>query len=321
MNWAIVLAAGEGSRLKRMTRDRNGTAVPKQFCSLTGGESLLEQTVARAATMVPYECVVSIVAAQHRSWWDPLLRLREENVVVQPKNRGTAIGILLPALEILRRDPDAKVVVLPSDHYVRSEEPIAAAVCGAFSRLRDAPRDTILLGITPSRADPELGYITHRPSAGGVHAVESIVEKPKAGVARRLIETGALWSTFITVARAESLVALVEQTVPGAPGMMREALGARDRDAALASLYRSLPTVDFSGDVLEGSIDQLKVIPVPNCGWSDLGTPSRVLACLEKLHDEAARPPQPAARVWVNLAEARTRLPATASGRRGDAVA
>ena len=95
--WALVLAAGDGSRLRALTTKPCGTAVPKQFCSLHGGRSLVEDAVGRATGLVPSERICAIVAEQHRQWWSEmhfLDRLPTGNVIVQPRNRGTAIGIL-----------------------------------------------------------------------------------------------------------------------------------------------------------------------------------------------------------------------------------
>ena len=77
------------------------------------------------------------------------------NVIVQPQNRGTAIGLLLPLLHIARRDPHARVVILPSDHYVRDEAVLARALRRAVTRLANDAENLWLLGIAPEEADPE----------------------------------------------------------------------------------------------------------------------------------------------------------------------
>jgi mannose-1-phosphate guanylyltransferase len=110
--WALVLAAGEGTRRHELTTTPSGIAVPKQFCSLAGGSSLLHEALSRAARMAAIERTCVVVASQHERWWQPPLRLLpRSNIVCQPRNRGTAIGILLPLLSIMQRDPEATLAV------------------------------------------------------------------------------------------------------------------------------------------------------------------------------------------------------------------
>src|SRR6202046_5086104 len=143
--WALVLAAGEGSRLHSLTRDERGVAVPKQFCSLQGGPCLLQDDLQRAASVAPLPQICSVVAKQHRRWWAPILSyLPEENVISQPQNKGTAFGILLPLLRIAERDPDAVVVMLPADHFLSDEDVMIQSLREAALHA-SADRDSIYL--------------------------------------------------------------------------------------------------------------------------------------------------------------------------------
>jgi mannose-1-phosphate guanylyltransferase len=286
--WALVLAAGEGSRLRALTTHR-GVAVPKQFCSLVGGPSLLEEALLRAEAIVPRQRVCAIVAEQHRAWWEPTLRfLPRNNVIVQPQNRGTAVGLLLPLLHIARRDPQARVVILPSDHYVRDEAVLARVLRQAAGRLTRDTQNLWLLGITPEEADPELGYIVpgSRDEAGALR-VAQFVEKPPVTLARLMIERGGLWNAFILAGAVQAILRLFYQHHPQLLNEMRAAVqldaSSPDEAVAAADLYPRLPELDFSRHVLEGSETTLRVLPVPACGWSDLGTPRRVSEALRRL--------------------------------------
>ena len=102
--WAIILAAGDGSRVSALTTDAVGSVVPKQFCSFGGEKTMLRWALDRARSIVPAEHVVTVVAEQHaRFWAGELAGVSPENVVVQPHNRGTAAGLLLPLLHVVRR--------------------------------------------------------------------------------------------------------------------------------------------------------------------------------------------------------------------------
>ena len=220
--WALVLAAGEGSRLRALTTT-NGVAVPKQFCSLQGGPSLLQEALHRAEAVAPRSRICTIVAEQHRRWWQgPLWSLPSQNIIVQPENRGTAAGLLLPLLHIEARDLEARVVVLPSDHYVRDEATLARALRNATTKIRTGRDELYLLGIGPDEADPELGYIlpSTNDGANGLR-VAQFIEKPPTTLARSLIERGGLWNAFILVASVRAFVRLFEQRFPDIVAEMR----------------------------------------------------------------------------------------------------
>jgi mannose-1-phosphate guanylyltransferase len=278
--WTVVLAAGEGSRLRSLTTSSSGTPVPKQFCSLFEGPSLLHDALWRARAVSDPEHICVVVAAQHRRWWDEALSsLPAGNVIVQPKNRGTGNGILLPLLTIAARDPAARLVLLPSDHHVRQEAVLAMAMRAAVAQLDRRPDIALLLGIEPEEADPELGYLLPGTADdSGLLRVARFIEKPSAQQARELIRAGGLWNAFIVISSAQALIALFKRSVPSILEPMRAAIAhdSAGAAAALAALYERLPVVDFSRDVLCGRESMLRVLPVPRCGWSDLGTPKRV---------------------------------------------
>jgi mannose-1-phosphate guanylyltransferase len=288
--WALVLAAGEGRRLRRFTTTRSGLAIPKQFCSLDRGPSLVQEALQRAATVVAPERICAIVAAQHRRWWrEQLGGVPHENIVVQPQNRGTANGILLPLLLILERDPQARLLILPSDHHVRDEERLARALRHAAVPSEAAWSEILLLGLEPQGPDTELGYIVPRHKTAQVrHEVERFVEKPDAARAQALLDEGALWNSFIIAADGRALLKLFERRCPDIVAAMRDAAVPSERTAdpeeALAELYETLPELDFSRSILQGQEQYLRVLRVPACGWSDLGTPQRLAEALHALN-------------------------------------
>jgi mannose-1-phosphate guanylyltransferase len=293
--WGLILAAGQGTRLRSLTTTSEGFAVPKQFCSLRGGASLLEETLSRGETVATRGHIVTVVAAEHRRWGEaPLRTLPRENVVVQPQNKGTAIGLLLPLLHILRRDPNATVAVLPSDHLVCDESVLAHTLRQATQLARVNHRCLHLLGAEPVRVDAELGYIVPE-KAGAVTAstVLRFVEKPAAAVAQELARTGALLNMFIMVATARAFLALYAHGHAHLVAQLTEAVY-QDRHSPLDSLsaerlYPTLETLDFSQDILQGQESMLRVLKVPDCGWSDLGTPERVVEALARYEARGSR--------------------------------
>lgn len=320
--WAIVLAAGEGTRLSTLTTDSNGRSIPKQFCSLDGGHSLLDEAMQRARRVVPREQLCVIVAEQHRRYWQRALwALPAGNVIVQPQNRGTANGILLATLKILERDPLARIVFLPADHYVRDERALAGSLREAATSLTRNPDGLALVGIEPEEADPELGYIV--PGArlrDGTRAVARFVEKPQLPLARQLFNSGALWNSFIFAANGPALLGMIRSRLPEIVEQMATAVACESRlgirSSALDDLYEDLPSVDFSRAIVQGAENVLRVISAPACGWSDLGTPVRVAETLRRLDRERLERARPKQRIatyinapaFINLAAQHARL-------------
>lgn len=279
--WVLVLAAGEGARLSRLTTDTRGQIIPKQYCSLRGGDSFLEATLARAERIVPRARIVVVVAAEHAVWWRSQLgHLPPANVVVQPRNCGTAPGLLLPLLTILERDPEASVLVLPSDHHVADEAGFATWLSSALAGVVRGAADIVLVGVAAETPTSDYGWIVPAGTAA-MSPVAAFVEKPPPAQAARLMAAGAVWSTFIFAARGHALTALVETCRPGLVASLRMAsvLGGE----SLSRLYDILPRTDLSRDVLERAPDRLHVLTAPACGWTDLGTPERVARCLAGL--------------------------------------
>ena len=287
--WAIILAGGDGTRLRSLTTDETGVSVPKQFCSLRGDRSLLHEALARARAVAAPEHICVVVTEQHRRWWRPALAgMVSANIIVQPDNRGTANGVLLSLLHVINRDPQARIVLLPSDHHVDDEAVLAASLQSGIRELGGGCEHVMLLGISPDDADPDLGYIIPGSArAGALAPVSGFVENPDAGRARRLINAGALWNAFIVIAHAAELLQLFAKKFPQTVANLKKAV-AQDietphRPDATAVVYQTLLNVHFSRDLLTGEESALCVLPVGRCGWSDLGTPQRLAEALKGL--------------------------------------
>lgn len=308
-NWALVLAAGEGSRLQALTTTASGVAIPKQFCSLGAEPSLLHDALRRARVVADPQRTCAIVAEHHRRWWQPLhLGIPASNLILQPRNRGTAVGILLPLLHIVHRDPQASLLVLPSDHYVRNEHILAQSLRAVMLELEHERSHVILLGITPDEPDPELGYIV---AAGdrdeAIRTVSEFVEKPNVAAARALIARGGLWNSFIFAGNGQALLRAFEVRCPDLVGEMRYIVSSMDssmRSARLAQLYEQVPTLDFSRDILQRSPEMLRVMTVPACGWTDLGTPKRVLQTVSRFRSRFSAAGPARAASFLDLAVA-----------------
>jgi mannose-1-phosphate guanylyltransferase len=310
-DWALILAGGRGRRMQHLTRTVSGVPVPKQFCSLGRGPSLFYLALLRALRVAPPERILVTLTEAHQAWCKDLFaHLPHRNVLAQPEQRGTGIGILQPLLEILERDPDAALVILPSDHYFLDEATINTGLRKALRLTRTSQEPVILLGFEPDEPDTDLGYIVpgHARSEE-LFAVRRFTEKPAADRVRTLLKHGALWNSFIVAANAAALLAMFERRVPAVVAQVRDYM-ARQRSrpassAQLAEQFAAIPTLDFSEHIIAPAPHDFGVLRLAPCGWSDLGTPARLARVVQRHRADIERAPHaPAAmRGQLDLAE------------------
>jgi mannose-1-phosphate guanylyltransferase len=284
---AIILAGGDGTRLRALTRQIAGDDRPKQFCRLVGETTLIDETRRRVAVAVPPARTFFSVTTTHARFYAPLLAdVRSRQVVAQPENRGTAPAILYALLRVAAVSPEDFVAILPSDHYVSDDEQFMAHVEAAFGLAMARPDLVTLLGIIPDRPETEYGWIEPAqaivaPGERPFHGVRRFWEKPDAALARTLFDGGCVWNSFVMVGRCATLIELVEETLPElirAFRPIRRFMGTPLEPAMVETVYRGLAAADFSRSVLGGSPGRLAVLPVRGVAWSDLGRPERVLA-------------------------------------------
>jgi mannose-1-phosphate guanylyltransferase len=239
--------------------------------------------------------VIVVVKEAHRRWWGRELNdLADDNVLVQPADRGTGVAILHALVQICRYDPEAVVVVLPSDHDVAHEDILRGAALKAIDVVQTSRDETVLLGAAPTSQDADYGWIVPGPPRGdGTFSVRTFVEKPDPAACESVRQRGAMRNTFILAATAEGLCKRYVRAHPSLfkAFMWRVRWGHQDR-SALQELHAMVPTLDFSRDLLERREWPLLVLPVPACGWADLGTPARLQAwARDRRRDHDARAP------------------------------
>ncbi|MBI2564182.1 MAG: NTP transferase domain-containing protein, partial [candidate division NC10 bacterium] len=158
--WVVVLAGGDRTRLRAFTRETLGTERPKQFCRIIGTRSMLRHTWDRAAQVVDPARIVTIITAGQERYLDEEAREGVPGtVLVQPENKETAAGLLLPLLWIARRNPAASAAVFPSDHFIWMEERFARSVRTALAAAEYWPHRLTLLGVEAEGLEMGYGWI------------------------------------------------------------------------------------------------------------------------------------------------------------------
>jgi mannose-1-phosphate guanylyltransferase len=291
--WAVVLAGGQGIRLRELTRHVYGDDRPKQYAVLTGSKSLLRQTLDRVSRLVPRQRIVVVTMAGHSAYVTAELKHEAPapQVLEQPRDRGTAAAVLLAAHWILARDPAATMVVLPSDHFVGEDEPFMGHVGDVLEFLDRQGDRIVLLGAEPSEPETDYGWIElgePLPGSGPsqLYRVRQFREKPSQAMAEELHRAGALWNTFVFAGRATALVEAGSDCLPALHERLvrlSKFLGTEHERWAIRQAYELSPRANFSQAVLERCPRKLAVVRLSAVSWRDLGTPRRVVKTLGEL--------------------------------------
>jgi len=273
---AIVMAGGSGTRFWPASR----ATLPKQLLPLAGDRTLLEDTVARVAGLVPPERTMVVTAAR---LLDAVRRqladVPEDGLVGEPCKRDTAPCIGLAALLVARHDPDATLVVMPSDHVIRPAAAFQAAIRQAEALVAASPGRLVTFGVRPTYPAESFGYIQQGeplPVAAGeapAHRVASFKEKPPAAVARDYLAAGNyLWNAGIFVWKAATILSALAERQPDCLAHLRAIAAAWDgpgRERVFAEEFAAIKGISIDYAVLEHARD-VAVIEAP-FAWDDLG--------------------------------------------------
>ena len=277
--YPVILAGGSGTRFWPLSRH----LFPKQLLRIIGKETLIQQTMHRVLSAASADRVListnpaqaDSIRVQLTEWKDAL----KDNFVLEPEGRNTAPAIGLVALELIRRNPDAIMLVVPADHVVKGQRAFDGAV--ALAADLAAQGYLVTFGIKPVR--PETGYGYVRPNRkirlgkkGQLrgHPVKQFVEKPNAKRAMQYLKSGDyFWNSGMFIWRAATILDEIRQHQPGlARGLdrIRQLIEAGAARAAVDEEYRKLTPISIDTGVMERS-SKAAVVPVA-FGWSDVGS-------------------------------------------------
>lgn len=273
--WCVIMAGGVGSRFWPMSR----TAYPKQFLDFLGlGRTLLQQTYDRFLPICGKERIIVVTNARYASIvQEQLPYLQPWQILEEPQRRNTAPCVAYANAVIAARDPDAMIIVAPSDHLVLKEEAFRETVRIAADQA--ASTDCLVtLGIMPSRPDTGYGYIQFEEGDGKLHPrvkhVKTFTEKPDHETALRFIESGDfLWNAGIFIWSLKSIDAAFRRHLPAMHALFearRADFGGPRETAAINDVYADCTSESIDYGIMEKAPNVFTV--KSEFGWSDLGT-------------------------------------------------
>ncbi len=285
--YGVIMAGGSGTRFWPLSR----AARPKQLLPLGGGdESLLRATLRRMAPVIPPERTFIVtseaLAAQIRA---EVPELPAENILAEPIGRNTAPCVGWAASVIARRDPTARVAVLPADHHIGDEAAFQQVLERSLEASSDG--DMVTVGIRPTRAETGYGYIElGEEISANVHRARRFVEKPDEVRAQQFLAAGRfLWNSGMFFFRADVLLAAVKQHLPGLFDVLvqyDEAAKIGEEQAVVKRTYNGLPDVSIDHGVMEKA-SRMAIIP-GDFGWSDVGSWTTAWELAERDSEENA---------------------------------
>lgn len=271
-HYVVIMAGGIGSRFWPMSR----TPHPKQFLDILGtGKSLLQQTWDRSKKIVPKENIFIVTNAEYRGLVkDQLKGIKPSQILLEPARRNTAPCIAYAAFRIKAQNPDACMVVAPSDHLILKEKEYSDLIRKALSEVEQ--KDALItLGITPTRPDTGYGYIQFENCGlDGVCNVKTFTEKPDLEMAKELVASGEfLWNAGIFVWSVNGIMKAFEELMPEMYQLFKEGedvFATKEEKKFIDVAYTQCKSISIDYGVMEKAKNVYTL--AADIGWSDLGT-------------------------------------------------
>lgn len=273
MIYGLILAGGKGSRLYPLSRADQ----PKQFLKLINDNSFLVNTVDRIVPLINRENIYVVTNRDYEEKIrEELQGIRKENVFTEPSNKETATCIGLSAVKLLKKDGDAVMIVLPSDHYIENDKNYVDTLSQAVE-LANRRRGIVTLGITPTRPETGYGYIQMGERISGnmaTYKVARFTEKPNVEVAKDFLMTeDYLWNSGMFVFRADVILREIEKYLPKMHKALMEIykhVGEEDEEEVIREQYELIDgiSIDF------GVMQKTRKAYVIQCDfpWDDIGS-------------------------------------------------
>lgn len=283
-HYCVIMAGGSGSRLWPAST----TSCPKQFMDIADiGKTSLRDTYDRFSTIIAKDNIIIVTVQKYRDLvMQEIPELDGKNLLVEPYARDTAPCIAYSAYALYKRDPDATMIVTPADHLIEDDDNFRDAICKAaeFASANDV---LMTLGITPTRPDPNFGYIQVTGGSAadrkeGAIKVKTFTEKPDVSLAKVFIDSGEFfWNSGIFAWKASTIISELEKHLPEVAGIFsgwEHAIGTPMEEGFISRAYTDCIRISIDYGVMEKT-DKAWLYPA-KFRWSDIGTWESLYGCI-----------------------------------------
>jgi len=287
--WSIILAGGNGDRIRDLVCRWKRRPIPKQYCNFVGLRSMLQHTIARAEMMGDRQHQLTVIVRDHQhEARAQLADMEPGRIVVQPANRDTFAGIFLPLTHVYARDLRATVVIYPSDHFVYPENRFRSVIQSAVQAVEERQQMFVLIGAPADIPELDYGWIfpgqaVWKSGESVVYSVKQFLEKPSLAEAVAAMACGSLWNTLIMVVKAHTLWQLGWRYFPEIMKhfeRLYDAIGTSRENDVLEAIYALIPSQNFSKGLLTLAAKRIGVMPMEGILWSDWGREKRIVETL-----------------------------------------
>ncbi len=275
MIYGVIMAGGSGTRFWPHSRKSR----PKQLLSIAGRKTMIRTTVERITPVIPYDRILVVAGSSHvEEIKHQLPQLPDDQVLGEPEGRNTAPCVALAAYKLMKKDPEAVMVVLPADHLIGGEKGFREALAAAVDTVAQGEY-LLTFGIKPSRAETGYGYIRigdplFECGAKTVFKVMRFVEKPDPATAQSYLASGQyMWNSGMFVWKAADIITSFEKHLPrvsNAIGEIAESLGTDEESRAIKQAYERIEAISIDHGIMEKA-DNVVCLPI-DVNWNDVGS-------------------------------------------------
>jgi mannose-1-phosphate guanylyltransferase len=269
--YVVLMAGGVGVRFWPYSRNSK----PKQFLDVLGsGKTLLQSTFDRFAPMCPVENIFVVTHEEHAALVKQQLpELADGQILAEPMRKNTAACIAYASYRIVLQNPDAVIVVSPSDHLILKEAEFQDVIRKAVDQAKGQDK-LITLGITPSRPETGYGYIQYHTEKTFAKKVKTFTEKPELSLAKKFLESGDfVWNSGIFIWGVQAILKEIHQHLPEMAEVFDEIkpkLGTAEEKDAIRMTYPQCKSISIDYGIMEKAKNVY--VCLGNFTWSDLGS-------------------------------------------------